>query len=124
MQRSPASRRKELQRSYRVSSKFTSWICRSYTFVDIVEAFEKSLERIDWMDEQSARKAREKAEAIRKKVGYPLSPDTRDARSLVSYYTLVKVHVDTFFENVLSAASVVSCVLQAENPFDIVSQGF
>ncbi|KAG6371391.1 Metalloprotease [Boletus reticuloceps] len=72
---------------------------------DIVKAFEKSLKRIEWMDEASARKAREKAEAIRKKVGFPLSPDTRDARSLVSYYTLVKVHVDTFFENMLSAAA-------------------
>ena len=75
-------------------------------FVDIVKAFEKSLERIEWMDEESAQKARGKAEAIRKKVGFPLSPDTRDARSLVSYYTLVKVHVDTFFENMLSASSV------------------
>ncbi|KAH7889832.1 Metalloprotease [Phlebopus sp. FC_14] len=72
---------------------------------DIVNAFENSLERIEWMDEESAGKAREKAEVIRKKVGFPLSPDTRDPRSLVSYYTLVKVHVDTFFENMLSAAA-------------------
>ncbi|KAG9318324.1 Metalloprotease [Chiua virens] len=72
---------------------------------DIVNAFERSLERVEWMDEVSARKARRKAEAIRKKIGFPLYPDTRDARSLVSYYTLVKVHVDTFFENMLSAAS-------------------
>ncbi|KAF9233936.1 hypothetical protein BU15DRAFT_90170 [Melanogaster broomeanus] len=72
---------------------------------DIVRAFEKSLGRIEWMDEESARKAREKAEAIRKKIGFPVSPDTRDARSLVSYYTLVKVHVDTFFESMLSAAA-------------------
>lgn len=56
------------------------------------------------MDEESAQRARGKAEAIRKKVGFPLSPDTRDARSLVSYYMLVKVHVDTFFENMLSAS--------------------
>lgn len=75
-------------------------------YTDIVKAFEKSLELVEWMDEESAEKAREKAEAIRKKVGFPLSPDTRDPRSLVSYYTLVKVHVDTFFENMLSAASV------------------
>jgi endothelin-converting enzyme len=56
------------------------------------------------MDEESAHKAAEKAEALHVKVGFPLSPDTRDPRSLVSYYTLVKVHVDTFFENMLSAA--------------------
>lgn len=72
---------------------------------NIIDAFERSLHRIEWMDEESARKAAEKAEALRVKVGFPLSPDTRDPRSLVSYYTLVKVHVDTFFDNMLSAAS-------------------
>ncbi|OAX38899.1 zincin [Rhizopogon vinicolor AM-OR11-026] len=72
---------------------------------NIIDAFESSLRRIEWMDEESARKAGEKAEALRVKVGFPLSPDTRDPRSLVSYYTRVKVHVDTFFDNVLSAAS-------------------
>lgn len=72
---------------------------------NIVNAFERSLERIDWMDEESARRAQEKAEAIRRKIGFPLSPDTRDPRSLVSYYTLVKIHEDTFFENMLSAAA-------------------
>ncbi|KAG1835663.1 Metalloprotease [Suillus variegatus] len=72
---------------------------------NIIDAFERSLRRIEWMDEESARKAAEKAEALRVKVGFPLSPDTRDPRSLVSYYTLVKVHVDTFFENMLSAAA-------------------
>jgi endothelin-converting enzyme len=71
------------------------------------------------MDEESAQKAREKAQAIRKKVGFPVSPDTRDARSLVSYYTLVKVHVDTFFENILSAVSVFYIV--PSYPPDIVS---
>lgn len=73
-------------------------------YLDIIEAFKSSLRRIEWMDEESAHKAAEKAEALHVKVGFPLSPDTRDPRSLVSYYTLVKVHVDTFFENMLSAA--------------------
>jgi len=73
-------------------------------YSDVIDAFERSLRRIEWMDEESARKAAEKAEALRVKVGFPLSPDTRDPRSLVAYYTLVKVHVDTFFENMLSAA--------------------
>lgn len=91
-------------------------------FIDIVKAFEKSLKRIEWMDERSAQKARGKAEAIRKKVGFPLSPDTRDARSLVSYYTLVKVHVDSFFENMLSAVLVPSCIRQAGISSDVVSQ--
>lgn len=77
----------------------------SEVITNIVDAFERSLDRIEWMDGESARKAQEKAEAIRKKVGFPLSPDTRDPRSLVGYYTLVKVHIDTFFENMLSAAA-------------------
>ncbi|KAG1748986.1 Metalloprotease [Suillus paluster] len=81
------------------------WRIKGESDQDIIDAFEKSLRRIEWMDEESARKAAEKAEALHVKVGFPLSPDTRDPRSLVSYYTLVKVHVDTFFENMLSAAS-------------------
>ena len=54
------------------------------------------------MDDQTTKTAIQKAEALRVKVGYPLSPDTMDAKSLVSYYSLVKVHVDTFFENMVS----------------------
>lgn len=89
-------------------------------YIDVIEAFEKSLEFVEWMDEESAQKAREKAEAVREMVGFPLSPDTRDPRSLVSYYTLVKVHVDTFFENMLSATSVSLVIRRASNPSDIV----
>lgn len=77
-------------------------------FIDVLDAFKMSLERIEWMDEVSARRAHEKAEMIRKKIGFPTSPDIGDPRSLVSYYTLVKVHEDTFFENMLSAVSVAS----------------
>ncbi|KAI0082770.1 metalloprotease [Panus rudis PR-1116 ss-1] len=70
---------------------------------DIINAFKRSLQRIKWMDDESAKAAAEKADAIRVKVGYPLSPDTRSARSLAFYYARVKVHETTFFENVLSA---------------------
>ncbi|KAH7929791.1 zincin [Leucogyrophana mollusca] len=72
---------------------------------DIIEAFENSLTRLPWMDEESARRATEKAEALRVKVGFPMFPNTLDPRSIVNYYTLVKVHTDTFFDNMLSAAS-------------------
>ncbi|KAK7449695.1 hypothetical protein VKT23_013168 [Stygiomarasmius scandens] len=72
---------------------------------DIVKSFQKSLKNIDWMDEKSAKAASQKAEAIRVKVGFPLSPDTRDPASIANYYRLVQGDKDKFFENVLSAAT-------------------
>ncbi|KAF9072903.1 hypothetical protein BDP27DRAFT_1381918 [Rhodocollybia butyracea] len=71
---------------------------------DIVKAFQNSLKQIDWMDEKSAKAASEKAEAIRVKVGYPLSPDTMDPASIASYYRLVTGDENKFFENVISAS--------------------
>ncbi|KIP08159.1 hypothetical protein PHLGIDRAFT_104734 [Phlebiopsis gigantea 11061_1 CR5-6] len=70
---------------------------------DIVESFKRSLQEISWMDKESATAAAEKADAIRVKVGFPLSPDTLNPRSIYNYYYLVKVQETTFFENVLSA---------------------
>lgn len=55
------------------------------------------------MDKESASAAAEKADAIRVKVGFPISPDTEDAASIARYYSLVKIDEDKFFENVLSA---------------------
>lgn len=46
------------------------------------------------------------ADAIRVKVGFPLSPDTRNPRSIANYYSIVKIHKTTFFENMLSARYV------------------
>ncbi|EGN96086.1 hypothetical protein SERLA73DRAFT_112168 [Serpula lacrymans var. lacrymans S7.3] len=77
----------------------------SDVITNIIETFESSLKHLQWMDKQSARAAAEKAEALRVKVGYPLSPNTLDAKAIVAYYSLVKVHVDTFFDNMMSAAS-------------------
>ncbi|KAF9567593.1 zincin [Agrocybe pediades] len=70
---------------------------------DIVQSFKNSLARIDWMDKKSAKAAAEKADAIRMKVGYPLSPDTRDPRSIARYYSTVRSAKDDFFGNVLSS---------------------
>ncbi|CAA7267908.1 unnamed protein product [Cyclocybe aegerita] len=72
---------------------------------DIVEAFKESLKDIDWMDKKSAKAAAEKADAIRVKVGYPISPDTRDPRSIARYYGAVKVDKNDFFGNILSSAT-------------------
>ena len=51
------------------------------------------------------------ADAIRVKVGFPLSPDTRNPRSIAAYYNRVTVHETTFFENMLSARYVEGSVL-------------
>jgi len=45
-----------------------------------------------------------KAEAIRVKVGYPVSPDTQDPGSIARYYSGVKVDPIHFFENMINAA--------------------
>ncbi|KAJ3560525.1 hypothetical protein NP233_g10783 [Leucocoprinus birnbaumii] len=70
---------------------------------DIVQAFKASLKNIDWMDEKSANAAAEKADAIRVKVGYPLSPNTEDAASIARYYSSVKIDKEDFFNNMLNA---------------------
>ncbi|EKM55471.1 uncharacterized protein PHACADRAFT_256119 [Phanerochaete carnosa HHB-10118-sp] len=72
---------------------------------DIIDAFKRSLSHIGWMDKESAKAAAEKADAIRVKVGFPISPDTRDPRSIAVYYNLVKVQKTMFFENMLSAST-------------------
>ncbi|KAF8894469.1 hypothetical protein BD779DRAFT_1467099 [Infundibulicybe gibba] len=72
---------------------------------DIVSSFKNSLAKIDWMDKQSAQAASEKADAIRVKVGFPLSPDTRDPQSIARYYSNVKIDQVNFYENMLSASS-------------------
>jgi endothelin-converting enzyme len=44
------------------------------------------------------------ADAIRVKVGFPTSPNTTDARSVASYYSLVEIDEKQFVKNMLSAA--------------------
>ncbi|KAI0818519.1 metalloprotease [Irpex lacteus] len=70
---------------------------------DIVKAFKKSLDKVEWMDDESTEAAQGKADAIRVKVGFPLSPDTRNPRSLYNYYSRAQGQETTFFENVVSA---------------------
>ncbi|KAH9997253.1 hypothetical protein BJV77DRAFT_1065321 [Russula vinacea] len=72
---------------------------------DIVDAFKKSLPSISWMDKESAAAAAEKADAIRVKVGYPTSPNTQNAESLLRYYSRVDISKFDYFKNMLSASS-------------------
>lgn len=46
------------------------------------------------------------ADAIRVKVGFPLSPNTRSAGAIAAYYSLVRIDKDKFFENILSSELV------------------
>ncbi|KAJ7871420.1 hypothetical protein B0H14DRAFT_2724026 [Mycena olivaceomarginata] len=75
---------------------------------DIVDAFKASLPNVPWLDKTSADAAAEKADAIRVKVGYPISPDTRDPASILRYYRDVTVKEDSYFENILSATASAS----------------
>jgi endothelin-converting enzyme len=58
------------------------------------------------MDKKSAKAASEKADAIRIKVGYPVSPDTMNPASIANYYRTVKIDKGKFLENMLSASYV------------------
>ena len=62
------------------------------------------------------------ADAIRIKVGYPISPDTDDAASIARYYSLVSIDETKFFENVLSALSVLPYMCLADNADPPVGQ--
>ncbi|KAG8772677.1 hypothetical protein FRC12_002944 [Ceratobasidium sp. 428] len=73
---------------------------------NVIGAFKKSLENVEWMDKKSSKAAYEKAEAIRIKVGYPTSPNTTSDASIAIYYGALKISPDEFFENMLSARAV------------------
>ncbi|KAJ7184253.1 Metalloprotease [Mycena filopes] len=72
---------------------------------DIVDAFKASLPNVPWLDKTSADAASEKADALRVKVGYPTSPNTRDPAAILRYYSTVKINEDTYFDNILSASA-------------------
>ena len=71
--------------------------------LDVIGAFKKSLETVEWMDKKSSKAAYEKATSIRIKVGYPTSPNTTSDASIAAYYGALKITSDEFFENMLSA---------------------
>ncbi|EIW85424.1 Metalloprotease [Coniophora puteana RWD-64-598 SS2] len=71
---------------------------------DVIETFKESLRKVQWMDKKSSQAAADKADALDVKVGYPVYPDTLNPRSILSYYSRVTIHIDTFFENMLSAS--------------------
>ncbi|KXN93377.1 Endothelin-converting enzyme 1, partial [Leucoagaricus sp. SymC.cos] len=70
---------------------------------NIVKAFTLSLENIDWIDDESAKAAAEKANKVAIKVGYPLSPNTTSSGAIAEYYSPIQVDKYNFFQNTLNA---------------------
>jgi predicted metalloendopeptidase len=67
---------------------------------DIRTAFEDSLPTLPWIDPASAAIAREKAQAIEQKIGYP--PWVRDPAALMKHYSGLEVG-GLHFGNTLSS---------------------
>ncbi|KDN36661.1 zincin [Tilletiaria anomala UBC 951] len=68
--------------------------------VGIVEAFKSRLPELDWLDEKTRSYAREKADAVRVKVGYPdRYPNTTNASAIFNFYADLNVHEDDYFGN-------------------------
>ncbi|RIA98623.1 hypothetical protein C1645_749393 [Glomus cerebriforme] len=72
--------------------------------ISLKDAFIKRLPQLDWLDEETRKKAIEKVDHIIQKIGYPVkSPDTMSPQSLAEYYATIDIKEDKFFENLLSA---------------------
>uniref|UniRef100_A0A8C4QFF7 Neprilysin n=1 Tax=Eptatretus burgeri TaxID=7764 RepID=A0A8C4QFF7_EPTBU len=67
----------------------------------IKEVFIEKLVEINWMDQETKRKAQEKAEAIMERIGYPDYILHDDNPKLDDDYAQVSYEEDTYFENVL-----------------------
>ncbi|SCV69812.1 BQ2448_1206 [Microbotryum intermedium] len=70
--------------------------------VATIQAFKDRLPELDWLDETTRKRAEEKADAIKHKIGYPTTPDTMDPASIERYYALnLPIKRTDFFGNVL-----------------------
>ncbi|XP_062842899.1 membrane metallo-endopeptidase-like 1 [Trichomycterus rosablanca] len=67
----------------------------------IQEAYVETLEELNWMDDQSKEKAREKAMAISEQIGYPDYILKEDNDKLDEEYTHLKFSEESYFENIL-----------------------
>lgn len=66
----------------------------------IIQAFKSRLPELAWLDPKTRSKAEVKANAIRIKVGWPLSPNTTDASAIQEYYKDLSVDKSDYFGNV------------------------
>ncbi|XP_063292715.1 endothelin-converting enzyme 1 isoform X2 [Pelobates fuscus] len=67
---------------------------------EIKTAFEESLSSLNWMDEETRKAAREKAEAIYDMIGYPNF--ITDPKELDKVFNEYDVYSDLYFENVMN----------------------
>ncbi|MBN3322052.1 NEP protein, partial [Atractosteus spatula] len=66
---------------------------------EIREVFINTLDDLQWMDEETKRKAEEKARAIRERIGYP--ENIKDNAQLDKEYKDLNYNVEEYFENIL-----------------------
>ncbi|CAI4212311.1 unnamed protein product [Parascedosporium putredinis] len=70
---------------------------------DIKTEFVKKLNTIEWMDDETTKKAIDKVHNIIQKIGYPTdSPDILNPSKLRGYYKSVDVSSSAFFDNTIS----------------------
>ncbi|XP_053509228.1 membrane metallo-endopeptidase-like 1 [Ictalurus furcatus] len=67
----------------------------------IQDSYVETLEELNWMDDQSKEKAREKAMAISEQIGYPDYILEEDNEKLDQEYIHLKFSEESYFENVL-----------------------
>ncbi|PWN35343.1 zincin [Meira miltonrushii] len=66
----------------------------------IIGAFKSRLPELDWLDPKTRKKAEVKADAVKIKVGWPLSPNTTDGTAIEKYYADLKVDKEDYYGNV------------------------
>ena len=69
---------------------------------DIRDVFEKRLEKLTWMDATTRERAKEKAEAVSIKIGYPKELQTSEELN-THYLRLEEIGTTTYFHNMLAA---------------------
>ncbi|XP_067898834.1 neprilysin-like [Heterodontus francisci] len=65
----------------------------------IREVFVQNLHELSWMDQETKRKAEDKARAIRQRIGYPA--DIKDNAKLNAEYKGLDFSIDEYFKNIL-----------------------
>lgn len=90
--------------------------------VSLKDSFINRLPQLDWLDEETRKKAIDKVNHIIQKIGYPTSsPDTMSPQSLAEYYAKIETNENKYFENLLSAQAWASSKKWSEvgKPVDI-----
>eukprot|EP00091_Calanus_sinicus_P006234 TRINITY_DN16842_c0_g1_i1.p1 TRINITY_DN16842_c0_g1~~TRINITY_DN16842_c0_g1_i1.p1 ORF type:complete len:142 (-),score=42.59 TRINITY_DN16842_c0_g1_i1:92-517(-) len=67
---------------------------------EIRKQFELILDEVEWMDEETREKAKEKARAMSSHIGYP--PELLDMTKLEDHYEGLELGEDNYFENALN----------------------